>query len=142
MLAFRSLDPFRALREPDRRRRDEERLSRSEQRTLSKNPKQPLDRKSPIQVRIHFPPAASRVRTGPGSTPFQEGRRREIVVVFWEQRGPHRLRRFVVVTSPQTYFAADRMSPPRHAIIQRSRPSRSLRLPALSSSNGAYRLWE
>src|ERR1700694_3990798 len=35
-LAFRSLDPFRALREPDRRRRDEERLSRSEQRTVSK----------------------------------------------------------------------------------------------------------
>src|SRR5438067_8424763 len=30
LLAFRSLDPFRALREPDRRRRDEERLSRSE----------------------------------------------------------------------------------------------------------------
>src|ERR1700731_1647399 len=63
MLAFRSLDPFRALREPDRRRRDEERLSRSEQRTLSKNPKQPLDRKSPIQVRIHFPPAGSQKRT-------------------------------------------------------------------------------
>src|SRR5438270_14084590 len=37
MLAFRSLDPFRALREPDRRRRDEERLSRSEQRTDYKN---------------------------------------------------------------------------------------------------------
>jgi hypothetical protein len=36
LLAFRSLDPFRALREPDRRRRDEERLSSSEQRTLSK----------------------------------------------------------------------------------------------------------
>src|SRR5207248_11243392 len=35
MLAFRSLDPFRALREPDRRRRDEERPSRSEQRTLA-----------------------------------------------------------------------------------------------------------
>src|SRR5467141_1402998 len=50
-LAFRSLDPFRALREPDRRRRDEERPSRSEQRTLSK-PKTLLDRKSPIQVRI------------------------------------------------------------------------------------------
>jgi hypothetical protein len=32
-LAFRSLDPFRALREPDRRRRDEERSSCSEQRT-------------------------------------------------------------------------------------------------------------
>src|SRR5712675_3089978 len=66
LLAFRSLDPFRALREPDRRRRDEERpfplrtknceqnpknnrltgktpykngLSRSEQRTVSKTQK-------------------------------------------------------------------------------------------------------
>src|ERR1700746_6134 len=58
MLPFRSLDPFRALREPDRRRRDEERLSRSEQRTGNK-PKTRLDRKSPIQVRIHFAPAAS-----------------------------------------------------------------------------------
>src|SRR4029077_113938 len=37
LLAFRSLDPFRVLREPDRRRRDEERPSRSEQRTLSKH---------------------------------------------------------------------------------------------------------
>src|SRR6201998_3691389 len=36
VLPFRSLDPFRALREPDRRRRDEERLSSSEQRTASK----------------------------------------------------------------------------------------------------------
>ena len=44
-------DAFRALREPDRRRRDEERLSRSEQRT-GENQKRPLDRKSPIQVRI------------------------------------------------------------------------------------------
>src|SRR5439155_24112216 len=35
LLAVRSLDPFRALHEPDRRRRDEERPSRSEQRTLS-----------------------------------------------------------------------------------------------------------
>ena len=49
-LAFRSLDPFRALREPDRRRRDEERLFRSEQKTGNK-PKRLLDRKSPIQVR-------------------------------------------------------------------------------------------
>jgi hypothetical protein len=56
-LAFRSLDPFRALREPDPRRRDEERPSRSEQRTLSKNQKQRLDRKSPIQVRILDPTA-------------------------------------------------------------------------------------
>src|SRR5580693_4876763 len=58
LLAFRSLDPFRALREPDRRRRDEERLSRSEQRTDNKS-KTRLDRKSPIQVRIQFPPAES-----------------------------------------------------------------------------------
>src|SRR5256885_13379025 len=36
LLAFRSLDPFRALRGPDRRRRDQERLSRSEQRTGNK----------------------------------------------------------------------------------------------------------
>src|SRR4029077_6722589 len=50
----RSLDPFRALREPDRRRRDEERLSRSEQRTGNK-PKRLLDRKSPIQVRCSLP---------------------------------------------------------------------------------------
>ena len=35
LLAFRSIDPFRALREPDRRRRDEERPFRSEQRTVS-----------------------------------------------------------------------------------------------------------
>src|SRR6516165_615650 len=61
-LAFRSLDPFRALREPDRRRRDEERPFRSEQRTGNK-PKRLFDRKSPIQVRIHLPPPASLVRT-------------------------------------------------------------------------------
>src|SRR5204862_690926 len=48
-------DPFRALREPDRRRRDEERPSRSEQRTGNK-PKTPLDTKSPIQVRIKGQP--------------------------------------------------------------------------------------
>src|ERR1700751_5207256 len=64
VLPFRSLDPFRALREPDRRRRDEERLSRSEQRTDYK-PKLLLDSKSPIQVRIHFPPAASPQTLGP-----------------------------------------------------------------------------
>src|SRR5437868_13910420 len=48
-LAFRSLDPFRALREPDRRRRDEERLP-APNNELTANPRQPLDRKSPIQV--------------------------------------------------------------------------------------------
>src|SRR5580704_1805802 len=37
-------------------------LSRSEQKTVSTT-QQPLDRKSPIQVRIHLPPAESRVRT-------------------------------------------------------------------------------
>src|SRR6478735_1872773 len=62
LLPFRSLDPFRALREPDRRRRDEERLSSSEQRT-GKNQKPPLDRKSPIQVRIHLSPAESRSKS-------------------------------------------------------------------------------
>src|SRR5258705_1861610 len=63
VLPFRSLDPFRALREPDRRRRDEERLSRSEQRT-GYNQKLPLDRKSPIQVSNRRPHAASnRIRT-------------------------------------------------------------------------------
>ena len=56
MLAFRSLDPFRALREPDRRRRDEERLSRSEQRTLSKTQNNHLTGKAPYKCRI---PAAS-----------------------------------------------------------------------------------
>ena len=49
MLAFRSLDPFRALREPDRRRRDEERLSRSEQRTLSKTQNNHLTGKAPYK---------------------------------------------------------------------------------------------
>src|SRR6266404_2812046 len=86
LLAFRSPDPFRALREPDRRRRDEERLSRSEQRTSNK-PKTTLDRKSPIQVRIPFPPPASRVRTVEGGAavvmtgadlrPASSARRRE-----------------------------------------------------------------
>ena len=49
MLAFRSLDPFRALREPDRSRRDEERLSRSEQRTLSKTQNNHLTGKAPYK---------------------------------------------------------------------------------------------
>src|SRR5205814_4436490 len=49
-LAFRSLDPFRALREPDRRRRDEERPFPLRTKNCQTNPKQPLDRKSPIQV--------------------------------------------------------------------------------------------
>src|SRR5207245_10380541 len=51
-LAFRSLDPFRALREPDCRRRDEKRPFPLRTKNCQHNPKQPLDRKSPIQVRI------------------------------------------------------------------------------------------
>src|ERR1700730_12118086 len=54
MLAFRSLDPFRALREPDRRRRDEERLSRSEQRTLSKTQNNHLTGKAPYKFESGF----------------------------------------------------------------------------------------
>src|SRR3954451_15235722 len=50
-LAFRSLDPFRALREPDRRRRDEERPFPLRTKNCEENQKQSLDRKSPIQVR-------------------------------------------------------------------------------------------
>ena len=45
-LAFRSLDPLRALREPDRRRRDEERPFPLRTKNWQKNPKQPLDRKN------------------------------------------------------------------------------------------------
>src|SRR5437870_5695532 len=64
MLAFRSLDPFRALREPDRRRRDEERLSRSEQRTLSKTQNNHLTGKAPYKfesvfLQLRLPPAES-----------------------------------------------------------------------------------
>src|SRR5205807_5192890 len=54
LLAFRSLDPFRALREPDRRRRDEERPSRSEQRTLSKTKTTPLTGKAPYKFESSF----------------------------------------------------------------------------------------
>src|SRR5260370_34678103 len=54
MLAFRSLDPFRALGEPDRRRRDEERLSRSEQRTLSKTQNNHLTGKAPYKFESSF----------------------------------------------------------------------------------------
>src|SRR5260370_32701120 len=49
-LAFRSLDPFRALREPDRRRWDEERPFPLRTKNYEQNPTQPLDSKSPIQA--------------------------------------------------------------------------------------------
>src|SRR6516162_9178106 len=68
LLAFRSLDPLRALREPDRRRRDEERPLPAPNKELAINRKTPLDRESPIQVRIHLPPPKSQLRTRfPGS---------------------------------------------------------------------------
>src|SRR5437588_5430398 len=53
LLPFRSLDPFRALREPDRRRRDEERPSRSEQRTGAKR-KRHLTGKAPYRFESGF----------------------------------------------------------------------------------------
>src|SRR6516164_4275853 len=59
MLAFRSLDTFPPLREPDRRRRDEERPFRSKQGTGNK-PKNHLTEKlpyrfesSPLQRRVY-----------------------------------------------------------------------------------------
>src|SRR5205823_1116322 len=53
VLPFRSLDPFRALREPDRRRRDEERPSRSEQRTAT-NQNDHLTGKAPYKFESSF----------------------------------------------------------------------------------------
>src|ERR1700759_1193886 len=59
-LAFRSLDPFRALREPDCRRRDEKRPFPLRTKNSQHNPKQPVDRKSPIQVhKPSVPPTIS-----------------------------------------------------------------------------------
>jgi hypothetical protein len=68
MLAFRSLDPFRALREPDRRRRDEERLSRSEQRTLSKTQNNHLTGKAPYKFESISLQRRVSGELGPGST--------------------------------------------------------------------------
>ena len=62
-LAFRSLDPFRALREPDCTRRDEKRPFPLRTKNCQHNPKQPLDRKSPIQLRISLPPAERPLQT-------------------------------------------------------------------------------
>src|SRR5690348_6438758 len=61
-LAFRSLDPFRALREPDCRRRDEKRPFPLRTKNFSATQKQPLDRKSPIQVcKPSVPPREIRI---------------------------------------------------------------------------------
>jgi hypothetical protein len=66
--------------------------SRSEQRTAT-NQKQPLDTKSPIQVRIRFPPAASPLRTRPvwnDSTYFRQlvvGKIGESVQTQWHEHG-------------------------------------------------------
>src|SRR6202030_3298947 len=83
MLAFRSLDPFRALREPDRRRRDGERPFQLRTKNCQQNPNnhhrstaqpragKPLDRESPIQVRNEPDPlaAGTPVNTPIGSVP-------------------------------------------------------------------------
>src|ERR1700730_16231115 len=96
MLAFRSLDPFRALREPDRRRRDEERLSRSEQRTLSKTQNNHLTGKAPykfestsLQRRVSepsVPPNKFLRGFRPDRSPDLDGRRRgETLTPRWVQ---------------------------------------------------------
>src|SRR5262249_33445673 len=59
---FGPLTPSARSAKADRRRRDEERLSRSEQRT-GFSPKQLLDTYSPIQLRIHCSPGGSDERT-------------------------------------------------------------------------------
>src|ERR1700757_2111870 len=63
LLPFRSLDPFRALREPDRRRRDEERPFplRTKNRLQTKNDY--LTGKAPYRFESRF--LQRRVRRGP-----------------------------------------------------------------------------
>src|SRR5205823_8735314 len=102
-----------------------ERLSRSEQRT-AKNQKRPLDRKSPIQVRILLPPGASplrttvgvelqadclagiRVRNSPGRTrdPCFAGSSRRLPAQRWERDGPlvATLRRQLGVITGKTHM--------------------------------------
>ena len=62
-LAFRSLDPFRALREPDCRRRDEKRRFPLRTKKFSTTQNNRLTGKAPYKVRILLPPAVSQVRT-------------------------------------------------------------------------------
>ena len=64
---------MRALGEPDRRRRDQERPLQPPNKELAINRKTPLDRESPIQVRIHSAPAESRAnhRFLSGDRPIQ-----------------------------------------------------------------------
>jgi hypothetical protein len=59
LLAFRSLDPFRALRESDRQATGRRTRFPAPNKELAINRKEPVDRKSPIQVRIRLPPAES-----------------------------------------------------------------------------------
>src|SRR5215813_13227560 len=80
LLAFRSLDAFCALRELDRRRRDEEQLSRSEQRTGNK-PKNDLTGKAPYKFESISPPAASLLRTD-----FSRGRSRAAMDIAQRSR--------------------------------------------------------
>src|SRR5262244_3079323 len=60
LLPFRSLDPFRAYREPDRRRRDEERGFPAPNKEPPTNQKHDLTGKAPYKVRIRFAPEKDR----------------------------------------------------------------------------------
>ena len=60
---FGPLTPSARSANPDRRRRDEEPAFPLRTKNPTTNQKQLLDRKSPIRVRIHLPPAASPMRT-------------------------------------------------------------------------------
>src|SRR6266404_3264764 len=102
MLAFRSLDPYRALREPDRRRRDEERLSRSEQRTLSKTQNNHLTGKAPYK--FESPLLQRRVR----------GERDFLGIAYVDVRNSRRRR------SPRLIAQRQRV-PDRKAIVAESR---------------------
>jgi hypothetical protein len=68
LIAFRSLDPLRALREPDRRRRDEERLSAPNKEPAT-NQKHDLTGKAPYKFESGF------LQRGVGCGPDFRGRR-------------------------------------------------------------------
>jgi hypothetical protein len=59
---FGPLTPSARSANPDRRRRDEEPAFPLRTKNPTTNQKQLLDRKSPIRVRIRFPPAASHTK--------------------------------------------------------------------------------
>src|ERR1700720_3039673 len=71
LLAFRSLDPFRALREPDRRRRDEERPFPLRTKNWQQNPKTTaLTGRAPYKSRANL----KTTLLGQVNHPFRGGR--------------------------------------------------------------------